>query len=153
MVVTDMKNFERQISMTAEFKKAFDFLRSTGFDKLPDGNMEIDGDRVFAIVQRYETVAADTPKFEYHQKHIDVQYIASGEEVIGWAPADRMAISAPYDADKDVCFGTVPKEKITPVYLQAGQLAVLYPEDAHAPKLAAGAKSNVLKVVIKVALK
>ncbi|TAN44575.1 MAG: DUF386 domain-containing protein [Nitrospirae bacterium] len=153
MVVTDIKHFEGQVSMTPALGKALDFLRAAEFGKLPDGNIEIDGTRVFAIVQRYETVAADTPKFEYHKNYLDVQYIASGEEIIGWATSDLMTASAPYDAEKDICFGTVQREKMTPVYLQAGQLAVLYPEDAHAPKLAAGAKSNVLKVVIKVALK
>jgi YhcH/YjgK/YiaL family protein len=64
-----------------------------------------------------------------------------------------MTITETYDIEKDACLGTVPKDEITPVYLQAGQLAVLYPEDGHAPKLAAGSPSHVVKVVVKVAAK
>ena len=82
---------------------------------------------------------------------MDIQYIVSGEEILGWAPAGRMVISEAYDTEKDVCFGTVPKGEITPVYLQAGQVAVLYPEDGHAPKLAAGSPSAVIKIVVKIA--
>jgi YhcH/YjgK/YiaL family protein len=63
-----------------------------------------------------------------------------------------MAITEAYDADKDIGFGTVIKGRWTPLFLQAGQLAVLYPEDGHAPKLAAGASSSVMKIVVKVAV-
>jgi YhcH/YjgK/YiaL family protein len=63
-----------------------------------------------------------------------------------------MSITESYDADKDICFGMVAKGKWTPLLLQAGQLAVLWPEDGHAPKLAAGASSSVMKIVVKVAL-
>jgi beta-galactosidase beta subunit len=42
--------------------------------------------------------------------------------------------------------------KWTPVFLQSGQLAVLWPEDGHAPKLAADAPSTVMKIVVKVAV-
>ena len=152
MIVTDLKHIDRQVSMTPAMRKALDFLRRRDIHQLADGRVEIDGDRVFAIVQRYETGKADAPKFEAHRKYIDVQFIASGEEVIGWAPAELMTVTGAYDADKDICFGTVAAEKWTPVKLQAGQVAVLWPEDGHAPRLAAGAASQVMKIVAKVAV-
>ncbi|MEK7688726.1 MAG: YhcH/YjgK/YiaL family protein, partial [Deltaproteobacteria bacterium] len=144
---------DRQFLMTTALKKAIDFLRRPDIRNLADGRVDIDGQDVFALVQRYETVKTDTPKFEYHRKYIDIQYIVSGKEVIGWAPVERMVITEAYDMEKDICFGTVPKEEITPVYLQTGHLAVLYPEDGHAPKLAAGKPSHVVKIVVKVAAK
>jgi len=153
MIVTDLSNIDHQVSMTPAIKKAIEFLCRTDIHSLPDGRVEIDGQKVFAIIQRYETVIANVPKLEYHKKYIDIQYVASGEEVIGWAPADEITVTEAYDADKDICFGTVPKGEITPVYMRSGQAAVLYPEDGHAPRLAAGAPSHVLKVVVKVAVR
>ena len=153
MIITDIKHIEHQVSMTVFFNKAIEFLRRLDIRNLADGRVDIDGQHVFALVQRYETVMTDAPKFEYHRKYIDIQYIVSGKEVIGWAPAERMTITEAYDMEKDICFGIVPKEEITPVFLQAGQLVVLYPEDGHAPKLAAGAPSHVVKIVVKVAAK
>jgi biofilm protein TabA len=150
MIVTDLKHINAQCRMTDGMIKAVDFLRLRGIRDLPDGKVEIDGDRVFAIVQRYETTKTDIPRFECHRKYIDVQYIVSGAEVLGWAPEERLTITEAYDADKDICFGAASGEW-TPVYLQAGQLAVLYPEDGHAPKLAQGAPSRVMKIVVKVA--
>ncbi len=150
MIVTDLKHINAQCPMTNGMMKAVDFLRLRGIHELPDGKVEIDGDRVFALVQRYETLNAGAPKFECHRKYIDVQYIVSGEEVIGWTPTERMTITEAYDADRDICFGASSGEW-TAVHLQAGQMAVLYPDDGHAPKLAARAPSRVMKIVVKVA--
>ena len=152
MIVTDLNHIDHQVLMTPSMQKALAFLRRSDIGALPDGRTGIDGDRVFALVQRYETVRQEAPKFEYHRKHIDVQFIASGEEVIGWATSETMKITEAYDEKKDICFGAVAAAKWTPIHLQAGQLMVLWPEDAHAPKLAAGKPSSVMKIVVKVAV-
>jgi biofilm protein TabA len=152
MIVTDLKHIDRQVSMTPAMRRAIDFLRRPDIHQLADGRVEIDGDRVFAVVQRYETLATGGPKFEYHRKYMDVQCVVSGQEIIGWAPVELMTAAGAYDADKDICFGTVAAEKWTPVKLREGQVAVLWPEDGHAPRLAAGAASPVMKIVVKVAV-
>jgi biofilm protein TabA len=152
MIVTDLNHIEHQVSMTLDLKNALAFLRRQDVHALPDGKAEIDGDRVYAIIQRYETIRTDSPKFEFHRKYIDVQFIASGEETIGWAPVESMMITEAYNADKDICFGKVSSETWTPVRLHAGQLAVLWPEDAHAPKLASDLPSPAMKVVVKIAV-
>ncbi len=150
MIITDLDHIGQHLSLTPALKKAIDFLRRLDIDGLTDGKVEIDGEDVFAIVEKYETVMLDVPKFECHKKYIDVQYMASGEEIIGWSPSARMTITETYNTDRDICFGTVPRGQITPVYLRAGQLVVLFPEDGHAGKLAAAAPSSVVKIVIKV---
>jgi biofilm protein TabA len=152
MIVTDLKNVDHQLAMTPALRKAIEFLCLRGLSDLPDGTTEIDGKKVFAIVQRYETAAADNPRFEFHRKFIDVQFIASGEETIGWTPLERVQITEVYDGGKDVGFGTTGSEPWTPVALKAGELAVLHPEDAHAPRLALGKAGPVLKIVVKVAV-
>jgi len=152
MIVSDLAHIDHQVQLTPSLRKAFDFLRNRDLLQLPDGRAEIDGDRVFALIQRYETERTEAPKFEYHRKYIDVQFIAAGEEIIGWAPAASMTISEAYDPDRDICFGSVAPGIWTPVHLQMGQLAVLWPEDAHAPKGAAGQPARVMKIVIKVAV-
>jgi YhcH/YjgK/YiaL family protein len=150
MIVTDLMHIERQVLLTPTLVKAIEFLRRPDRSSLPDGRVPIDGERVFALPQRYETAPAAAPRFEYHRKYIDIQFIVEGEEVLGWAPATKLKITEPYDREKDITFGTVAPEEVTPVRLHAGQLAVLYPEDAHAPRLAADAPSRVFKIVVKV---
>jgi len=150
MIVSDLNHISRQAAPSPNLQKAIHFLRSPDIQMLPDGRVEIDGERVFALVQRFQTKWVATPKFECHKKYIDIQFILSGEEIIGWAPAELMEITAAYDAGKDISFGTVAKGQWTPVHLQAGQMAVLYPEDGHAPKMALRNPSTVMKIVVKV---
>jgi biofilm protein TabA len=152
MIVTDLDSIGHQSPQTPELRKAMDFLRRKDLPALPDGNVAIDGERVYAIVQRYQTMVTATPKFEYHRKFIDVQYVASGEEIIGWAPAGEIAVTEPFDPARDVCFGTVSRGAWTPVRLRSGQLAVLWPEDGHAPRLASTSPSSVMKIVVKIAV-
>ena len=151
MIVTDLEHAQEQTALTPALQKAFDFLRQHEAHALPDGRVEIDGEQVYALVQSYETYRGE-PKFEAHRKYLDVQYVAAGEEIIGWAFIERMAVDAAYDEAKDVCLGRVAAADMTPVRLSAGHLAVLYPTDAHAPKLAAGTPTSVKKIVVKVAV-
>lgn len=152
MILTDLKNAESRLPEAAAFKLALDFLRRSDLRALPDGKYEIDGERVFAMVQRYETLVLAEPKFEAHRKYIDLQFLADGAELIGWAPLGKMAVVEVYDGEKDACFGAVPHGAWTPLRLGPGQLAVLDPEDAHAPRLAAGIPGRVTKVVVKISV-
>ncbi|MCM2267748.1 MAG: YhcH/YjgK/YiaL family protein [Elusimicrobiales bacterium] len=150
MIAVKLENAARQAPRGEGLRKALEFLTRPGAAALPDGRYELDGEKVYALVQRYETLAQDRPRFEAHRKYIDVQFLAAGEEVIGWAPLSAVGITEPYDGEKDVCFGFAAGAW-TPVRLAAGELAILYPEDAHAPRLAAGAPAQVAKIVVKVA--
>ncbi len=150
MIVTDLEHATQQIALTPSLQKAIDFLRQARGRELPDGRVEIDGNTVYALVQSYETAPVSQARLEAHRKYVDVQYVASGEEVIGWVSTDRLTPAVPYDDAKDVWFGSVPLNEMTPVRLAAGQLAVFYPPDAHAPRLAAGVPACVKKIVVKV---
>ncbi len=68
---------DRQITKTPSLQKALEFLRLRGIQDLPDGRVEIDGQKVYAIARRYETTDTGPPKFEYHKKYIDIQFIAT----------------------------------------------------------------------------
>lgn len=150
MIAVRLEDAARQAPRGGGLEKALEFLRRPGLAALPDGRYEIDGDRVYALVQRYSTGEAAEPKFEAHRKFIDVQYVAEGAETIGWSPLEAVAVEEAYDDLKDVLFGRA-RGGWTPVRLGAGMLAVLWPADAHAPRLAAGAPGRVVKVVVKVA--
>ncbi|MBI5034766.1 MAG: YhcH/YjgK/YiaL family protein [Chloroflexi bacterium] len=153
MIITDLEHAHEQIAPTPSFEKALAFLRRNDLATLPDGNIEIDGKRVFAMVQSYETFASDAPfKFEAHRAYIDIQYIVAGAESIGWTPTECIAFNTPYDSTNDIHFGVAPTESMMTVSLQQGQLAVFYPSDGHAPRHSFGAVMPVKKIVVKVAV-
>lgn len=147
--LTDTFRFE---GLPPRLRRGLDWLSALGPAGLPDGRYEIEGDGLFAVVQRYTTAPAAAPKFEAHVKYIDIQYMVEGSEVIACAPLALMTPAGGYDKDLDVTFGAVPGGGWAPLTLRPGELAVLYPGDAHAPRLPAGAPAPVVKVVIKAAV-
>lgn len=153
MIVTDLKHAHEQIPQTASFEKALAFLQRNDLATLSDGTIEIDGKRVYASVQSYETFPSGTPfKFEAHRAYIDIQSIVVGAETIGWTPAECIAFDTPYNSANDIRFGAAPIESTIAVALQRGQLVVLFPSDGHAPRHSVRTTVPVKKIVVKVAV-
>lgn len=151
MIVCNLNDFSEQVVLNERMLKAYEYLQRAKEEDLPDGRVEIDGTQVYALVQSYESKAkADQLRFEAHRRYIDIQYIVSGKEHIGWVPVGMMKEVTDYNDTKDVFHGMVASEGISFVKLSAGQLAVLYPTDGHAPGLSIGTPSPVKKIVVKV---
>jgi biofilm protein TabA len=153
MIVVTLERYEKQAHVSSSVQKALDFLRKIQDQDLPDGKIEIEGTHVYAIVQSYDSAQlTDTLKFEAHRKYIDIQYVVSGRELMGWAFLEKMMTTVPYNATKDAVYGVVSPENVTLVHYGAGQAVVLFPEDAHAPGLADGDSRAVKKIVVKIAV-
>ena len=129
---------------------ALDFLRRTDFSQMPSGRHELDGDRLFAVVQRYRPKPLDQIVWEAHRQYIDVQYLAAGTERMGYLPlGDGLRVRQPYDPDKDAIFFDADGQFFT---VSPGNFAIFAPSDVHAPGLATGTiadSAEVCKVVMK----
>jgi YhcH/YjgK/YiaL family protein len=128
----------------------FDFLHRVT-PGIADGRHEIDGDRVFALVQSYTTTPAATRKLEHHRKYADIQFLFAGEEIIEHVPLEGLAVDTPFNEAKD--YGLVCDPAVrSAVILRPGGWAIFFPQDAHKPGCALGNPAAVRKVVIKVLL-
>ena len=134
------------------FPAAFEYLHR--FDaSTPDGKYPIDGDNLYAVVQRYETAADRTRLWESHRVYADIQFIVSGTERIVWAPAENLTPGAPYNEAKDVQkFEEAPVKDATPLIVPAGSFCVFLPQDGHKPGCTVACPEAVVKVVLKVRL-
>ena len=151
MIVAALQHLADQTVQTSAMQKAFAWLKANYSAPDLPARVEIDGSDVYALVQAYQTEPAGVQvECEAHRKYADIQFICSGVEMMGWAPLDAIRDPGGYNPDKDVMKGGVPAAELTPVLVRAGYAAIFYPEDAHAPKLAAGSPSAVRKIVIKV---
>lgn len=149
VIVDKIQNSNLYTCCDERLAKAFEILTDKSLTEKPDGKYEVDGKNIYYLVQRYQSKPLAEGRFEAHQKYIDIQYVASGEEMLGYAPIDGLEIQTPYNPEKDIIFYNRP-EKYTPVHLKAGLFAVLYPDDAHMPGRAVDNPTNVLKIVVKV---
>jgi YhcH/YjgK/YiaL family protein len=148
MIIDSIKN-HTLYPYGEHWTKAFDFLR-TATPEIEDGKVILDGDNLFAGIDRYETKARADAKLETHQRYVDIQVLLSGTECLEIFPKDELTVSEPYDPDKDAEFYEVPDQSPTKVTLTPGQFVVFFPEDAHMPCLNAAETSRpVQKVVIK----
>ena len=139
---------QRYAGLHSRFAAAFEFLQKLPADQ-PLGRHEIDGDNCFALTQSYTTKPAAQGKFESHERYIDIQFIQAGQETLLWAPRGTLKITEPYNAEKDVAFYAMPA-RTTPVNLIAGEFAIFFPEDGHAPGIEFGGAMTVRKIVIKI---
>ncbi len=154
MILGNVCNMDTKLADCDEaVKKALLYLKEQDFTKMPDGKYEIDGDKIYAKVQRYTTKPVEKCRPEAHKKYIDVQFIAEGQEEIGWcADSPDLVEVEDYDGRDDVVFFAklVPESSVV---LKTGDFAVLYPSDIHRPQAAVeGEESEVIKVVVKVAV-
>jgi len=148
MITDTLGLCHRYASLHPRFAAAFEFLQKLPADQ-PLGRFELDGDNCFALVQSYTTKPAAQGTFESHERYIDIQFIQSGQETLLWTPRGALKITQPYNAEKDVAFYAMPA-RTTAVNLVAGEFAIFFPEDGHAPGIEFGSASTVRKIVIKV---
>jgi YhcH/YjgK/YiaL family protein len=148
MILDALVRADWYVALHPSFAESFHYLRTTDFHSLSEGKFPLAESRVVAIISRYRTKPMSEAVWESHRRHIDIQYVVQGRERCGYAPLDRgPRVTVPYDEQKDVQFHEPGRDLFD---LTAGQFAVFFPHDVHAPSLADGEPADVLKVVLKV---
>ena len=101
MIIDRIENAPLYAALGGGIRAALDYIRATNFDLIAPGRYELDGNRLFVIVNDYETVGFRDGHLEGHRKYIDVQYIAHGAEWIGYAPLGDLPVQTDYNEDED----------------------------------------------------
>lgn len=146
MITATLENASIYRPLGPGIAAALDYLQTTDFAALAAGTHHLDGDRLFAIVNDYQTIACPEVELEGHHRYIDVQYLVSGTELIAYAPLLAQTPFREYDEKQDF---TLYRGPASFVRLSAGMFCLLYPHDLHMPGLGEPAVA-VRKVVVKV---
>jgi len=151
MIVDALANAALYHGVHPRLADAFAYLAA--FDPAtPDSRFPLDEERVHVLVQSYVTQPPEQKKWESHRRYLDVQYVVAGRERITVAPPASLAEPTPYNETKDVVNYGGAAGEATSLYLEAGQFAIFFPDDAHRPGVAIDAGEDVRKVVVKVLL-
>ncbi|MBE7009905.1 MAG: DUF386 domain-containing protein [Ruminococcaceae bacterium] len=149
MIIDILQNSARYESLHPGFKVAFDCLKKlTKEDVAETGRHELDGNKLFYMVQHYNTKEVEAGKWEAHKKYIDIQFVFEGTEIMSWDSINHLPADQTYNEDGD-CY-VYPGPNATDAILEAGTFAILYPEDLHKPGLKYGESAPVVKIVFKV---
>jgi YhcH/YjgK/YiaL family protein len=148
MILSTLADAHRYVPLHPRFAAAFDYLTSVDAARLVAGRHDLDGDDLFAIVwSGFGKGRAEAP-LECHRQYLDIQYVLSGVDEIGWRPlADCQRVKQPYEAASDLAFFF--DQPVSWCRVPARSLAIFYPEDAHAPLATTG---PLKKIVVKVRL-
>ena len=88
--------------------------------------------------------------FEVHEKHIDIQYMLSGCEVLGYSPQSTLTtIKKPYDDVMDVTLYKKPNNYSELIFSE-GMFVLLYPNDGHMFKCQLLKPLTVRRVIVKI---
>ncbi|MBS0203576.1 MAG: YhcH/YjgK/YiaL family protein [Planctomycetes bacterium] len=153
MIVDKIENYARYANLPRALYRAIEYIGSTDFSYVENGQYELDGKRMVSIVNRSQTRMLENAIWESHRKYVDVQFVAGGHERFGHVPlSNAPPVRTPYNEEKDVIFYEPAIETFD---APAGTFMIFYPDDVHAPGLATGVPpkpAEVVKVVVKVAV-
>lgn len=148
MILDKLDNSGRYCVLHPGFQAAFDYLKRTDFSPMGAGRHEVDGERLFVMVNRGKGRGHQGVKLEAHRKYIDIQYTLIGTDEIGWKPiSECIQVDTAFDPKNDYAlYADTPQ---TWIAVPPTRFTIFYPEDAHAPM---GAECDLVKAVVKVAV-
>jgi YhcH/YjgK/YiaL family protein len=149
MVIDTLENMGKYLS-EAEYAKIQEFLQTCSND-MEEGYYELEGKDIYARVMSYQTAPRTTCKIEAHNQYIDIQSTLVGSEGIDVFHRDSLSVQQPYDEKKDVVILGEDKAEYVTVNNLPGYFTMLFPEEAHKPKISLNDQGEqVKKFVIKI---
>jgi biofilm protein TabA len=147
MIIDNLKNASLYYGVHSRIASALQFLQENEMASHTPGKYELAGNKIYFLVQHYNSKPQDAGLWEAHRKYFDIQYIAEGTELMGYAPIDRMKEVKSYIEEGDYAWfegdGSFNE-------LQAGYFAILAPQDVHMPCISVKDAQPVKKIVFKV---
>jgi len=147
MILDKVDNVLLYADMHPSIVRALKYLRDTDFAKLPNGKYEIAGVDLFSIVNEYTTKDLEDCRLEAHRKFIDIHFMASGSEIIGYSLFSDQEPATEYDEENDFILYCGEKNYLK---LEEKMFAIFFPSDLHMPGLIVEKPAKVKKVVVKV---
>lgn len=147
MILDKLSECARYAALHPDFARAFEFLTQTNLAGLAAGRHEIDGDRMFVLIDHKTGRGREGARLEAHRKYIDLQYTFEGMEEVGWSPLEACRPpSGGFDEPNDIGFFNDDRPS-TWLSVPPGLFAIFFPEDAHAPLAGRGLlKKAIVKI-------
>ncbi len=150
MIIDKLSNADRYAALNEGISKALHYLNNTDLINIEPGKYLIEGDRLFAIVQEYDTIDSVKEQMESHRNYIDVQYMITGAELVGHSIFVDHQVSKEYSPEEDYMLYAAQPDFFT--QMATGTFMVFYPTDLHMPCIKIDTPQKVKKVVVKVAV-
>ena len=151
MIVDRIENVSLYSSISGRIAKALKILGSKEISSVAEGKHEVEGSKLYYLVQKYSTKPRNEGQMEAHKKYIDIQCVLDGQESIFVENILACKLASAYDENGDAAMYEVPKS-FSDIYLSKGMFCILFPQDGHLPCRTAVTESKVHKIVFKIAI-
>lgn len=133
-------------------RMALNYLSGKDFTRMEPGTYPVMGKDIYAILMDIVTAPAKEKRAESHMDYLDVQFVVSGRERLGFVPMYGNEAVVDCNVESDIYFyGDITNENF--VEAVSGCYSIFFPNDIHRPGCMAGESENVRKVVVKVSMK
>jgi YhcH/YjgK/YiaL family protein len=149
MILDKIQNAYLYSTINPLLAEGLKFITENNFAQIEPGKFFLKDQLLYAMVQEYETKPLAECKPEAHRTYTDIQFMVSGEELIGIQTLEDQEPTEPYSKEKDVEFFSKGGFEFN---LKEGYFAIFFPDDIHQPCIMIDGPSPVKKVVVKVAI-
>lgn len=146
MIIDSIRNRAKYYCLGEEYKEALDFCASVLEDGFKEGDFPLLDGKVVVKNRVLTTKPIEECKWECHRKFVDIHFVASGAEKIGYADTANMTV-VDEKPEKDMVYLAGEGD---PVTLPAGYFMITFTDDAHLPAIAVGEPASYEKVVAKI---
>ena len=150
MIIDKLENAQFYYGFGEKFQKAFEFLQRTDLKNMGNGRYEIDGNDIYVALQDYNTKSESEGKFEAHKEYIDIQFIVTGSEKLGYGDIEHYSPITEYDKEKDIVFLANKEKENHFVFAKENDFVIFAPQDAHMPCISINESTYVKKAVVKI---
>lgn len=128
---------------------AIKYLKEHDFTTMEPGQYEIQGKEIYAQVFDTITGPIEERKPEVHEKYVDVQFLASGQELLGLTPNTGKYTEVERHEERDLIFYESVENEFF-IRATPGCYSIFFPNDVHRPGVMFEKPMNIRKVVVKV---
>lgn len=148
MIFTSLSAMECPYRYPPAIQTALDWITEHDLANLEAGTYELQGQDLYINLQDITTKPVGDCFPERHNDYLDIQYVVSGVERMGFAPYSgcETVVVAPEGKDI-VIYEDLRWESFVDV--PSGCFCIFFPSDIHRPGCAAGEPGSVRKAVIK----
>lgn len=145
MIKDNIKNAELYYGLSENIKTTLEFLKN--YTGKADEKADIPvADGIMVKCRPYMTKPESECSFEAHKRDIDIHFVVSGDEKIGYADISTLKV-IDVNEEKDMIYLEGEGDN---VYLGEGDFMITFPQDAHMPCVIAKESKLCCKLIAKI---
>lgn len=148
MIFDKIENLGKYMGLYPGLDKAIALITNGNVVDKEVGKYEVEEGALFYLIQAYMTKDAEEALMETHERYMDLQWVISGEEIMGYAVKSDLEPTTEYSSEKDIQFFN---GAYAPLHMKQDMFAIFFPNEGHKPCVKVSEPAKVKKAVFKIA--